>query len=198
MVESTKYSINFANKASFMSKINARNTHRTLAYFYVGLIISFAISGIFLNHRRDFSPSSYVSSVKEISILPIASDSVNDAFVENLKKENGIKDKLRRYRIEKEILKISFEQNDVEIDLTTGKGTIETYKTRPLIGQMTQLHQDTSNWWIYYSDLFGLSMAIIAITGMFIQKGKNSFKKRGWILALIGIIFPLIFLLFLG
>ena len=123
---------------------------------------------------------------------------VNDVFIENLKKEQGLKDKLKRNGEEKDVLKISFEQNDVEFDLASGKGAIETYKTRPLLGQMTQLHQDTSNWWIYYSDLFGLSMAIIAITGMFIQKGKNSFKKRGWILALIGIIFPLIFLLFLG
>ncbi len=181
-----------------MSKINARNTHRTLAYLYVGLIISFAISGIFLNHRRDFSPSSYVSSVKEITIQPVIADSINDAFIETFKKEQGIKDKLRRFRVEKNVLKISFEQNDVEIDIATGKGTIETYKTRPLLGQMVQLHQDTSKWWIYYSDIFGLAMATIAITGMFIQKGNYSFRKHGWKLALIGILFPLIFLFLLS
>jgi hypothetical protein len=31
-------------------------------------------------------------------------------------------------------------------------------------------------------------------TGMFIEKGKNSFKSRGWWLAVLGIIFPLLFL----
>jgi hypothetical protein len=181
-----------------MAKIHARNTHRTLAYLYVGLIISFSISGIFLNHRRNFSPSSYVSSIKEVSITPMSPDSVNEGFVEKFKNTQGIKDKLRRFRVEKETLKISFEHNDVELNLLTGKGTIETYKTRPLLGQMVQLHQDTSQWWIYYSDVFGLAMAIIAITGMFIQKGKYSFRKHGWKLALIGIIFPLLFLFVLG
>jgi hypothetical protein len=33
---------------------------------------------------------------------------------------------------------------------------------------------------------------------MFIAKGQMSFKKRGWKLAVAGIIFPLIFLLFLS
>lgn len=181
-----------------MSNINARNTHRTLAYLYVGLIISFAVSGIFLNHRRDFSPSSYVSSMKEINIQPMPEDSVNKAFIESFTKTQSIKDKMRRFRVEKNNLRISYENNDVEIDLATGKGTIETYKTRPILGQMTQLHQDTSNWWIYYSDIFGLAMATIAITGMFIQKGKYSFRKHGWKLALLGIIFPLIFLFLLS
>jgi hypothetical protein len=37
-------------------------------------------------------------------------------------------------------------------------------------------------------------MLLIALTGMIIAKGKESFRKRGWIFAIIGIIFPLIFL----
>jgi hypothetical protein len=41
-------------------------------------------------------------------------------------------------------------------------------------------------------------MLLIAITGMFIARGKESFQKRGWIFASIGIIFPLVFLLLLS
>ncbi len=181
-----------------MAKINVRNTHRTLGYFYVGLIISFSISGIFLNHRRDWHPSRYVSSSKEISIRPVIKDSINDEFIEYFTKTQSINDKLRRYRVDKDILKISYEKNDVELDIKTGKGNIETYKKTPVLGEFTMLHVDTSKWWIYYSDVFGLSMAIIAITGMFIQRGKNGFKRIGWKLALIGIIFPLIFLFLLS
>ncbi len=88
--------------------------------------------------------------------------------------------------------------NDVAIDLSTGKGKIVTYKTTPVLGQMTKLHLDTSKWWIYYSDAFGIAMVVIAITGMFIEKGKNSFRSRGWKLALLGLIFPLIFLFLLS
>lgn len=181
-----------------MATINARNTHRTLAYFYVGLIISFSISGIFLNHRRDWHPSRYVSSTKHIAITPVLADSINDAFIASFTRTQSIDDKLRRFRVDKETLKISYEKNDVELNITTGKGTIETYRKTPVLGEFTTLHTDTSNWWIYYSDIFGIAMATIAITGMFIQRGQYSFRKHGWKLALVGIIFPLLFLFLLS
>ena len=78
-----------------------------------------------------------------------------------------------------------------------GRTKIESYCITPLFGQMTQLYQDTSKWWIYYSAIFGMGMLLIAFTGMFIERGKNSFQGRRWKLAQIGIIFPLIFLFLL-
>ena len=94
-------------------------------------------------------------------------------------------------------LKISFEKNDLEIDLKTGKGEIITFIKTPIISQAMKLHKNTSNWWIYYSDIFGLSLITIAITGaIIIQVGKNTFGKRGWKLTLAGLIVPLLILLF--
>jgi hypothetical protein len=111
--------------------------------------------------------------------------------------EQGIEDELRRFSVDGEKLKISYVNHDVTIDLSTRNGKIESYRTTPVLGQMTKLHLDTSKWWIYYSDVFGVAMLVIAFTGMFIQEGSNSFRSRGWKLALIGIIFPLIFLFLL-
>mgnify|MGYP000906704477 FL=1 len=56
------------------------------------------------------------------------------------------------------------------------------------------LHKTTNKAWIWYSDIFGAGIILIAITGMLIPIGKNGFKKRGWKLALAGLLFPLIFL----
>lgn len=181
-------------------KLTARNIHRDFAYFFLGLIIAFSFSGIFLNHRRDWHPRRYTFSSTEISVPAVAhADSViNDAYIAAFTKEQNIGDNLRRFTVEKNTLKISYEQHDVEIDLTTGKGKIVEYRTTPILGQMTKLHVDTSKWWIYYSDAFGVGMLVIAITGMFIQKGDTSFQSRGWKLALIGIVFPLIFLFLLS
>lgn len=180
-------------------KLTARNTHRDVAYFYVGLIISFSISGIFLNHRQSWHPRRYAYEKKEISIpIPAGKEVVNETFVANFTKEQQINDNLRRFNIDGNTLRISYVSHDVQVDLTTGKGQIETYRTTPLLGQMTQLHQDTSGWWIYYSDIFGAAMILIAITGMFIERGRNSFRARGWTLALAGIVFPLIFLFLLS
>jgi uncharacterized protein len=179
-------------------KLTARNTHRDIAYFYVGLIISFSLSGIFLNHRQSWNPRRYSYEKKEITIpAPASKEAVNDEFITNFTKEQNIQDNLRRFNVEGTTLRISYVNHDVQIDMTTGNGKIETYRTTPLLGQMTILHLDTSKWWIYYSDIFGIAMLTIAITGMFIEKGGNSFSRRGWKLALAGIIFPLIFLFLL-
>ena len=179
--------------------LTARNTHRDLAYYFVGLIIAFAFSGIFLNHRQSWNPRRYTYQVKEVTIPAMMKEQVTDSFIANFTAQQQIEDNLRRFAVDdKNTLRISYTMNDVTIDLTTGKGKIESYRTTPLLGQMTQLHIDTSKWWIYYSDVFGMAMLTIAITGMFIEKGKNSFRQRGWWLALLGMIFPLIFLFLLS
>ena len=180
-------------------KLTARNTHRDLAYFFLGLIIAFSISGIFLNHRQSWHPRRYVYNSQEITIPALSGkEEVTDEFIANFTQAQKIDDNLRRFSVEENKLKISYTAHDVQLDITTGKGKIETYRVTPLLGQMTQLHQDTSKWWIYYSDIFGVAMAVIAFTGMFIEKGRNSFRSRGWWLALLGLIFPLIFLFLLS
>jgi uncharacterized protein len=180
-------------------KLTARNTHRDIAYFYLGLIIAFSFSGIFLNHRQAWHPRRYSYNVQEIQLnRPVVKDSVNEKFITAFTQDYKIDDQLRRFNVDGNNLRISYVNNDVQVDLTTGKGKIETYRTTPVLGQMTKLHVDTSKWWIYYSDVFGVAMLVIAFTGMFIQKGETSFWGRGWKLALVGIIFPLIFLFLLS
>jgi hypothetical protein len=180
-------------------KLTARNTHRDIAYFYLGLIIAFSFSGIFLNHRQAWHPRRYTYSSQEIVLKnAIVKDAVNDQFIAAFTEEFKIEDNLRRFNVDGNSLRISYANHDVTVDLETGKGKIETYKTTPVLGQMTKLHVDTSKWWIYYSDIFGVAMLVIAFTGMFIQKGENSFWGRGWKLALAGVIFPLIFLFLLS
>ena len=180
-----------------ISPLKARNLHRDLGYFYIGLIISFAFSGILMNHREDWHPEKYTTETKLIKVNIPNEDLITEKYAENLGKTLGIDDKFRRYKVKKGELKISFEKNDVEIDIKTGKGEIISFNKTPIISQTMKLHKNTSNWWIYYSDIFGISLITIAITGtLMIPAGKLSFRKRGWKLALAGIIFPLLILLF--
>lgn len=181
-------------------QLTARNIHRDLGYFYIGLIIAFSISGVFLNHRQAWHPSRYKTDVKAITLtLPGDVNAIDEDYAKGLQKELGFTDNFRRFRVDKGQLKVSFEKNDVEVDLKSGKGELITYVKVPILAQMTQLHQDTSKWWIYYSDLFGIAMVVIAITGMLmIPNGYLSFKERGWKLAVLGIVFPLVFLFLLS
>lgn len=178
-----------------MKKIQARNLHRDLGYFYIGLIISFAFSGLMMNHREYWHPEKYTTETKEIQVSLPGEENLNEKFAEELGKKLNIEDKIRRQGAKKGTYKISFENHDVEIDIKTGKGEIVSFKKTPIISQAMKIHKSTSNWWIYYSDIFALSLITIAITGTFIIKaGKFSFKSRGWKLALAGLVFPLLFL----
>lgn len=182
-----------------MKKINFRNLHRDLGYFYIGLIISFAFSGLMMNHRESWHPDKYTTETKSIQIQLPDESQINEKFAEDLGKKLGIDDKMRRHMVKKGTLKISFEKHDVEIDMKTGKGEIVTFFKTPIISQSMTLHKNTSNFWIYYSDIFAISLIIIALTGtIMIKAGKFSWKNRGWKLAVAGVIFPLLFLIIFG
>ncbi|MFM9987581.1 PepSY-associated TM helix domain-containing protein [Flavobacterium sp.] len=182
-----------------MKPIKARNLHRDLGYFYIGLIISFATSGILMNHRDSWHAEKYTVETKKIDVkIPTYAD-ITEEYADSLGKQLGIDDKIRRHKVDEGKLRISFEKNDVEINLKTGKGEIVSFIKTPIISSMMKLHKNTSNWWIYYGDIFGISLIVIAITGtLMIPAGKFTFKKRGWKLALAGLIVPLLILIFLG
>ena len=179
--------------------LKARNLHRDLGYFYIGLIISFALSGILMNHRDQFHAEKYNVETKNIEVKLPNKEAITEDFSKNIIKQFDVADTYRKHKIKGETLRISFKNTDVEVDINTGKGELTTYNKTPIISQMMKLHKSTSNWWIYYGDIFGLSLITIAITGaIMIPAGKFSFKNRGWKLALAGVIIPLIVLFFIG
>ena len=73
---------------------------------------------------------------------------MNDAYLETFSKEFNIDDRIRRYAVEDNILRVSYVDHDAEINLLTGKGKIGEYRQTPLLGQMTELHVTTNDWWI--------------------------------------------------
>lgn len=174
-----------------------RAIHRDLGYFYVGLIISFAFSGLLMNHRSSWHPEKYTLASELIEVhLENKGRELEESELKNLIKTLQIEDTFKRQLVRKGELRLAFQNTEVTIDSKTGKGEILRFIKTPIISQMMGLHKNTSNWWIYYSDIFGISLIIIAVTGtLLVTHGKNTFKKRGWKLALAGLLFPLLFLL---
>jgi uncharacterized protein len=182
-----------------MKKINTRNLHRDLGYFYLGLIITFACSGILMNHRDQFHAEKYDIQIQEITVQLPEKENITDEFAKNLINAYNLVDTFKRYRVKNGSLRIAYKNTDVEVELESGKGEIISYKKTPFISQAMFLHKNTSNWWIYFSDVFGISLIIIAVTGtMMVKHGKHTFQRRGWKLAVAGLLFPILFLFFLS
>ena len=176
-------------------KVTNRSLHRDIAYFYVGLLIAFSFSGIILNHRQDWYPMDYTYDSKEVSLtLPATETEITKEYLVDATK--SFEASYDGHRIRNGSLRVYFKGNGI-LDMKLGeqKGILEFKRKVPFIGQTMYLHKTTNNFWIWYSDIFGAAMIVIAITGMLIPSGKKGFKKRGWKLALAGLVFPLLFLI---
>ncbi|WP_442264778.1 PepSY-associated TM helix domain-containing protein [Tenacibaculum sp. ZS6-P6] len=174
-------------------KITNRSLHRDLAYFYVGLIIAFSFSGIILNHRQDWYPMDYTYENKSFELtIPSEEAQLTKEYITGLTKEIG---KYDGHRVRNGKIRVYFKDNIIlDADVETGKGTIEYKRKVPVIGHSMYLHKSTNSFWIWYSDIFGIAMLVIALTGVLIPLGKKGFKGRGWKLAVAGMLFPLLFL----
>ena len=175
-------------------KITNRNLHRDLAYFYVGLIIAFSFSGIILNHRQDWYPMDYTYKNKPFELkIPLEEKELTKEYISNLTKDIG---KYDGHRVRNGKIRVYFKDNIIlDADAKTGNGTIEYKRKVPIVGHSMYLHKSTNSFWVWYSDIFGVAMLVIAITGVLIPLGKKGFKGRGWKLAVVGMLFPLLFLI---
>ncbi len=85
----------------------------------------------------------------------------------------------------------------VIVDTDTGEGEKETLKKRAVFYQVNYLHYNPDVWWMWFSDIFAGALIFLAITSLFMVRGKKGAWGRGGIYTALGIIIPLLFLLFL-
>lgn len=173
-----------------------RILHRDFGYFIVGMTIVYALSGIFLNHRHDFNPD------YKIFVTDFQTDFQNKI---NLT-ETEVKDILqtlehdvvykKHYLNNQGIVKVFIKNGEVVINPKTGKGTISYLQKRPIIFGMNILHKASlGTVWKWVSDLMAVILLFVAISGIFILKGKRGFNRWGWWLTIAGIVVPLAFAL---
>jgi len=161
------------------------------------MTIIYGLSGIALNHIEDWNPS-YIIRNDEININPelLVKDQLNKKKVISLLNEYAPDEKYKNYYFpNSNTLKIFIKDGNIVVDLTTGQAFLETSKRRPVFHQFNYLHYDPKKWWTAVSDIYAISLMILAISGLFILKGKNGITRRGAWLTAIGIIVPILFLL---
>jgi uncharacterized protein len=171
--------------------------HRDLGYLFFGMAVIYGISGIALNHKSDWNPN-YILTVKNISTLaPVSKQEINGEWIRLLLTKNGLDNHIKKYYFQKDnLLKVFLASGFLTLDIATGQGSIETIRKRPLIKEFNFLHYNNiKHLWTWFADLFALVLIILAISGLFIIKGKNGITGRGAWLTTIGIIIPIIFLL---
>ncbi len=175
-----------------------RIIHRDLGYFFTGVIIIYALSGIALNHRNDWNPNYSVSSKTYKLQVPKNKDDIKKELVFELLKKVEQEDNYKKYYFQNPTtLKVFLKEGSLVVDLNTGEGVLEILKKRPLFYQFNYLHYNPQYWWTWFSDVFSVCLIIISISGLLIIRGKNGITGRGAWLTGLGILIPILFLVFL-
>ncbi len=167
-------------------------THRDAGYFFSSLIIIYCISGIALNHVDEWNPD-FIIEKQEIRISPsYPSHTLTPEVITSFGTLVG-EQQYKVFDIPSENrVKIYYDNASLFIDLSTGEGLYEKIKRRPVFYQSNVLHRNSLKGWKWVSDVFGVFLILISITGLFVLKGKNGIIGRGkWFIA-AGLLLPVI------
>lgn len=171
--------------------------HRDLGYVCVGLTLVYAVSGVAVNHRADWNPS-YAITSQTVQLGPAnADDPASEVFARRVMEEIGVGGALRgTFRPDPQSVDIFVEDGTISVDLVTGEATVETVRARPLLRAFNFLHlNEPRKLWTWMADLYAVALALLAVTGVFVLKGKKGITGRGGWLTAAGVLIPIAFLL---
>jgi hypothetical protein len=181
--------------------MNIRKTlrwlHRDIGYLVVGITFIYTVSGIAMNHRQDWNPH-YSVITEEINIP--ANDQMEyskDEIVSILNKFTNRPVYKKHFITKDATVKVFVEEGTVIYTPLEGKAELELLKKRPFWFQINRIHlAQTDRIWIWISDVMAVFLLFVAISGLFLLKGKQGITGRGLWLTLIGIVIPLLCIIF--
>ena len=172
--------------------------HRDLGYLFVGMTLIYAISGIALNHLADWNPN-YIIKNETVSVsIPVPETGWTDDQIQQWLQDNGQKSRYKsHYWPQPGFLRIFIDGGTFTVDLASRQASLEQVKCRPLFFKVNFLHYNNPRQlWTWFADLFCVVLIILAITGLFVLKGRKGIKGRGAWLTGIGILAPFFFLVY--
>ncbi|RMG45840.1 MAG: hypothetical protein D6718_06525 [Acidobacteria bacterium] len=172
--------------------------HRDLGYLAAGTTLLYAVSGLAVNHVRDWNPSYRVERFEE-RFAPIpwtGREKVVAALVRSLRLPGPPRE---TFRPAPERIRLFYDGFSIDADLARGIARGERPVRRPLLHFANRLHLNQAGpGWTLFADLYAVCLAFLAASGLFILKGRAGFAGRGKWLALAGLALPLGFWVFAG
>ena len=164
------------------------------------MTLVYAISGIALNHgvARHWNPDIITRSETFQYPGPLTKEAVDRQVIETILDMTGEENNYKNFFFPREdYLMIYLRGGHIGMDMETGKIQLTSVRNRPVFREMNYLHYNKAKkLWTWFSDLFALSLAFLALTGLFMLKTKQVLRGRALVLLAAGILIPLLFLAF--
>ena len=170
-----------------------RTFHRELGFLAVGLTLVYAISGIALNHAHHWD-ANYERTMEQFSIEPPGTGPT--AEVEPLVLEQlAITDPIKStWRAGEDEFQVFLEGGGFEVNLVTGQVVRHGFRKRPLLFDLNFMHLNSSKApWTGIADVYGGMLVVMALTGIFLVRGRKGLSGRGGVLMGLGFLLPLVF-----
>lgn len=170
--------------------------HRDLGYLCVGLTIIYAVSGVAVNHTRDWNPNYSVDrQERNIGSIPEEIRHSKDVIPFVLDQFGEVEIPKSHFRPDPENIEIYFENTTIQVNLISGIAVQERIQSRSILRPMNFLHLNNARkLWTYFADLYAVCLIVLSLTGIFVLRGKKGIKGRGKWLITAGLLVPVVFL----
>ena len=179
-------------------KLN-RWIHRELGFLFFGMTIIYGISGIALNHHvaRHWDPGLITRSTSIQYPGTLEKSGIDRNTIEKILELTGERDNYKQYYFPNEDhLMIYLKGGHIMVNMSTGNMQLTKIRNRPFFKELNYLHYNKPRkLWTWFSDLYALGLILIAISGLFLIKGRKGITGRGGVLTVAGILIPLAFLI---
>jgi hypothetical protein len=171
-----------------------RAAHRDVGYLLVGLTFVYALSGIAINHIADWNPNFVeYEAVHELGrVLPENVEAATAEVLSALSIDDAPSD---AYLAAPGQLEIELgDGRYLHVDTATGSVHEEGQDPRFFLRVANWLHYNRGKAaWTYVADGYAALLLLLAISGMFMLKGRKGLVGRGAILVAIGVAVPVLY-----
>lgn len=174
-----------------------RAIHRDIGYLAIGFTVIYAVSGIAQNHIEDWGEVSFKPAERRLTIEGVSPEMPDAVAIARIAAAAGLGSPTSSLRAGDEI---RLEYADGSKSIAVGSQlTIQTRERRALIGVANWLHTARGKpAWKYLSDMYAVLLLYLALSGIFMIKGKLGFAWRGATLISLGVAIPVIYVALCG
>lgn len=177
-----------------------RGVHRDIGYLAVGLTLVYAVSGIAVNHIATWDPS-FEQFTRTITVPPAALAGPDDATIAAAALAELAVDETPSdvYRASDTRLDITLAHSTVHVNPTTGVIAEEGQRARPVLRAINWLHLNRGKQaWTLFADLFAGALVFLALSGLFMLRGRQGVLGWRGLYVVAGAAIPIIYLVWSG
>jgi hypothetical protein len=175
-----------------------RALHRDAGYLAVGLTFVYALSGLAVNHIKDWDPNFRQVERTSRVATPLPPD--DRAAAARVLSTLHIEETPREiYRAGNTALEILFDKRTLHVDTATGTVHEDGEEPRFFLRLANWLHLNRGKKaWSYIADGYAVFLLFLASSGLFMIPGRKGLVGRGALLVALGAAIPVLYVAFSG